>query len=441
MRRALVGLLLLWPLAAAADFVASNTPLPANKVNLSPLPVGANPLQYFQASDYNNLATAATDLRNALTSGAYSGFAAQTGDPLPVNATNYFYFKNDNTLHFKYGNTDTMVPLGSSASLGNWVFSGNTADLTAVGTMTIGVANAQGITIKNAAPANGTPLRFDTVNTFTGGNTLLQILTGGTLKAFVDSNGTWIANNGSAGVGAVFATTFSTAQQSFDTAGLAITVQGGNAGAALAAAGKTGGILNIAGGTGSVGTASLAAGAGGSNVFAGGNAGANGGGGGASGGSAFVRGGAASGAGTAGEVTVGDLNTSIVKLGIGGISTLIRGRVEYGLNPQTQTTASLTIDASLATEFDVTLQASVTSVSINGLNANNPRFIIINYIQDATGSRTVTGYPASVKFLPSTYRGTNHTAPTLTTTGNARDTIVFWYDGVNILQVSEDLNN
>lgn len=64
MKRILLALvLLLVGSTASADFVTSNTPLPANKINLNPLPPGANPALYFTATDYNNLAQAATDLR------------------------------------------------------------------------------------------------------------------------------------------------------------------------------------------------------------------------------------------------------------------------------------------------------------------------------------------------------------------------------------------
>lgn len=223
--------------------------------------------------------------------------------------------------------------------------------------------------------------------------------------------------------------------------GTATTLGGSGAAGNGTSPGGTGGGGNLTGGTGGAGTAAASAGPGGGSVITGGAAGTNNGGGGANGGSVFIRGGAASGAGANGSIVIADVNTTIVALNVAGGTSNLNGRVQFGRQAITQSTASLTFDVSQATHFDVTLQTSVTTVTINGLNANAPRLLVINYIQDGTGSRTVTGYAALVKFLPSTYRGTNHVAPVLTTTANARDTIVFWFDGTNVIQVQENLNN
>lgn len=100
---------------ARADFIVNGTSLPTTKVDLLPLPSRANPINYIVASDYNALTSALVDTRNAITQGSYLGFSAQASAPAPINATNFLWFKNDNTLHFKYGATD--INLTSPATL------------------------------------------------------------------------------------------------------------------------------------------------------------------------------------------------------------------------------------------------------------------------------------------------------------------------------------
>lgn len=49
---------------ARADFVINNTSLVTNKQDLFPTPIGANPLNYITAADYNAVAQAAIDIRS-----------------------------------------------------------------------------------------------------------------------------------------------------------------------------------------------------------------------------------------------------------------------------------------------------------------------------------------------------------------------------------------
>ncbi len=58
--------------------------------------------------------------------------------------------------------------------------------------------------------------------------------------------------------------------------------------------------------------------------------------------------------------------------------------------------------------------------------------ITVLLIQDSTGSRTIT-WPASVKWV-------GGTAPTLTTTANAKDLFHFLYDGTNYLEIARALD-
>jgi hypothetical protein len=106
------AMLLVCASSARADFVTGNTSLVTTKADLYPIPTGANPNNYVVAADYNSVTQAAIDLRTALTQGSYHGLASQASAPAPVNASNFFWFKTDNTLHFKYGATDNQIPFG-----------------------------------------------------------------------------------------------------------------------------------------------------------------------------------------------------------------------------------------------------------------------------------------------------------------------------------------
>lgn len=113
-------------------------------------------------------------------------------------------------------------------------------------------------------------------------------------------------------------------QSVVDTAGNDLTLNSGIGGAASAVAGGKGGTLKLISQIGGAGTASLAPGAGGDfQLFAG--AAAAGGTGNANGGNGTIRAGAKSGTGTAGTLTIGDLNTSAIGLGASGITTTVTG--------------------------------------------------------------------------------------------------------------------
>lgn len=101
---------------------------------------------------------------------------------------------------------------------------------------------------------------------------------------------------------------------------------------------------------------------------------------------------------------------------------------------------TMNIDPSLGEVINVTLTASLGSWTIsNGVTPG--QIIVLNFIQDGTGSRTIGTPPAVIKWLPSTYRGTDHSAPTLSTAASKRDSFILAWDGTNWLQISENLNN
>lgn len=82
----------------------------------------------------------------------------------------------------------------------------------------------------------------------------------------------------------------------------------------------------------------------------------------------------------------------------------------------TQTTSTLTLDMSKGNTFAVTLQANVTTVAFSNVPAGKLVPITIEFIQDATGGRTVSGWGTAVKW-------SGGTIPTLSATANATDVV------------------
>ena len=89
-------------------------------------------------------------------------------------------------------------------------------------------------------------------------------------------------------------------------------------------------------------------------------------------------------------------------------------------SPRTQTVtfaASITVDADQAETFYVKLTGNITSITIK--NADTGRKIRFVFLQDATGSRTVAGWPSTVLLSGAAY--------TITSTANVYSTISFEY--------------
>lgn len=109
---------------------------------------------------------------------------------------------------------------------------------------------------------------------------------------------------------------------------------------------------------------------------------------------------------------------------------------------QTMTLASagaLAIDWSLGNTCVVTMQANASSVTF--ANPIAGQFYSLTLVQDATGSRTWTSGPSSVRWMNTTYLGgTAGSIPTLTTTASKRDSLLFYFDGTNYWQVGQVFN-
>jgi hypothetical protein len=82
---------------------------------------------------------------------------------------------------------------------------------------------------------------------------------------------------------------------------------------------------------------------------------------------------------------------------------------ETSSSPSSATNA-ITFDLANGAAFEVTLTENISSITIsNPPTTGNHAAIIVKFIQDSTGSWTVTGWPASVKWP-------GGTAPVITTT-------------------------
>lgn len=79
---------------------------------------------------------------------------------------------------------------------------------------------------------------------------------------------------------------------------------------------------------------------------------------------------------------------------------------------------AFTIDTSQGTHFDVSLTANVTGITFSNLLASSlwSQNITMFLKQDATGGRTVSGWPAAVKWP-------GGTPPTITATANKTDIV------------------
>lgn len=126
---------------------------------------------------------------------------------------------------------------------------------------------------------------------------------------------------------------------------------------------------------------------------------------------------------SAGSAVVGEL---LIKTDTGDVWTKNgSGNMIHigGLSPQigsvTATGTSVTVDVSQKDVFRLTLQSNVTTMTLSG-GVDGQR-VVLEVIQDATGSRTIT-WPSNVRF------GTDITSITLTTTASKTDRIGLIYN-------------
>jgi hypothetical protein len=82
----------------------------------------------------------------------------------------------------------------------------------------------------------------------------------------------------------------------------------------------------------------------------------------------------------------------------------------------TLSSGTLTLDFATGNNFAVALNQNVTSLVFSNVPASGWVFLAIRFQQDATGGRTVSGWPAGTRWP-------GGSAPTITATANARDTV------------------
>jgi len=92
-------------------------------------------------------------------------------------------------------------------------------------------------------------------------------------------------------------------------------------------------------------------------------------------------------------------------------------------NMGNQAGASLTLNANNGNFQRLTLTGNITSITMTVPTSGIGRFQF-KFIQDGTGSRTVTGWPAAVQWP-------GGTAPTFSTAASSEDIVSFYYDGTN----------
>jgi hypothetical protein len=182
------------------------------------------------------------------------------------------------------------------------------------------------------------------------------------------------------------------------------TATAGNGGAATTTgAAGTGGSFTLTAGIGGSSAASVnVAGVGGSLTFAGGAAGSNGGAGGNNGGGVTLRGGAATGAGVSGVVTIGATNTSAVNIGASSITSTIIGSARVQTTARTHalfvdnSNSRVSIGTNVAdATLDVVGISSITGLKVDTTNA---QWMIVGSNVAATNYMTLRR-PGSVNAL------------------------------------------
>lgn len=92
--------------------------------------------------------------------------------------------------------------------------------------------------------------------------------------------------------------------------------------------------------------------------------------------------------------------------------------------------AAITVDASIAKTFFVTLTGNITGITIS--NADTGRQITFIFLQDAVGNRTVAGWPATVHLAGGSF--------TATVTASKYSIVTFEYVNSLWVEISRSLN-
>lgn len=137
----------------------------------------------------------------------------------------------------------------------------------------------------------------------------------------------------------------------------------------------------------------------------------------------------------AGSITTGNtrvLTAPDADATIAGLSIAQEFSATQNFNATTLTdAATINWDASANQVTSVTLAGDRTFAAPT--NMKDGAVYVLTLIQDSTGTRLISTWNAVFKFAAGT-------APTLTTTASARDTLVFMSDGTNMYEIGRSLN-
>ena len=127
--------------------------------------------------------------------------------------------------------------------------------------------------------------------------------------------------------------------------------------------------------------------------------------------------------GNAGSATVLQTSRTINGVAFNGSANITIGQLDV-VSALTNTSGTVPINCALGNTFTLVLGANVTTISIsNPLPSGQPTVAIIQISQDATGGRTVGGWPAAVKWA-------GGTAYTASSAASAVDTVsLLSFDG------------
>src|SRR5262245_25854754 len=162
----------------------------------------------------------------------------------------------------------------------------------------------------------------------------------------------------------------------------------------------------------------------------GGIAGTNNGGGGANGGDANIDGSPGTGAGICGAVTVGTSASgncsSSVMIGGASTPTTIAGAL-LAVKQSLSFSSTPAFNPNAGAAIQMTLIANLGVWGALSPGSDGQQFEL-TLTQDGTGSRTIGTPPSNIVWLPTTYLGSTHPVPTLTTTANKSDVFYFRYN-------------
>lgn len=352
------------------------------------------------AAQLNNVKAAVLAISQTFKGGTRLGLLTQTSNPFGASESG-FYINTSGQAFFVFNGTPTAIGSGS-ASTGNWTFTGNVADLSGAGALTLGGATATSISLAKAAVslAANTVMTGASSATNTVGLTLApNVADGASSVALSIDTGTTLANATSRFMRVRNLTTELFSMRPFNTDGVEMRDGGGSSFLQLSTnvPAKFGyGGANVSVGssvaiTDGTGILTLSSGTASCSLF---------------------------------SVSPDSDNSSSRTL---GTSSLRWGNVfasRYsGLTQTVAAAGTLTINPASGGHIRITLSATaITSLTISAGNAGE--VITVEVIQDATGSRSIPTTWTNVAFAGGTY--------TATTTLNKRDVLTFRYDATDL---------